>query len=179
MPYLITCILTVAIFYIVKSLSLNPGLGNMVGSSYLNETMFLGSCVIGIFAFIFLFYINSFLMKRRKKEFGVFNILGMEKRHVSRVLAWESVYVTVISLTLGLGLGIALDKTMYLVINKVMGGESPLGFFLSLEAMRATCVLFAVIFLLVGLRAIGQIRVADPIALLRAGNEGEDRKSVV
>lgn len=173
MPYLITCILTVAIFYIVKSLSLNPGLGNMVGSSYLNETMFLGSCVIGIFAFIFLFYINSFLMKRRKKEFGVFNILGMEKRHVSRVLAWESVYVTVISLALGLGLGIALDKTMYLVINKVMGGESPLGFFLSLEAMRATCVLFAVIFLLVGLRAIGQIRVADPIALLRAGNEGE------
>lgn len=91
-PYLVTCILTVAIYYIVKSLSLNPGLGNMVGSTYLNETMFLGSCVIGIFAFIFLFYTNSFLMKRRKKEFGVFNILGMEKKHISRVLAWESVY---------------------------------------------------------------------------------------
>ena len=116
-PYLVTCILTVAIYYIVKSLSLNPGLGNMVGSTYLNETMFLGSCVIGIFAFIFLFYTNSFLMKRRKKEFGVFNILGMEKKHISRVLAWESVYTALISLVLGLGLGIALDKAMYLVIN--------------------------------------------------------------
>lgn len=172
-PYLVTCILTVAVYYIVKSLSLNPGLGNMVGSTYLNETMFLGSCIIGIFAFIFLFYTNSFLMKRRKKEFGVFNILGMEKKHISRVLAWESIYTTLISLGLGLGLGIALDKAMYLVINKVIGGGSPLGFFLSFQSVRATAVLFAVIFLMICLRAVGQIRVADPIALLRAGNEGE------
>ncbi len=172
-PYLVTCILTVAIYYIVKSLSLNPGLGNMVGSTYLNETMFLGSCVIGIFAFIFLFYTNSFLMKRRKKEFGVFNILGMEKKHISRVLAWESVYTALISLVLGLGLGIALDKAMYLVINKVIGGDSPLGFFLSLESVRGTAALFAVIFLLICLRAVGQIQISDPIALLRAGNEGE------
>lgn len=172
-PYMVTCILTVAIYYIVKSLSLNPGLSSMVGASYLNETMFLGSCVIGIFAFIFLFYTNSFLMKRRKKEFGVFNILGMEKKHISRVLAWESVYTALISLSLGLGLGIALDKAMYLVINKVLGGENPLGFFLSLESVRATVLLFAVIFLMICLRAVGQIQVADPIALLRAGNEGE------
>lgn len=172
-PYLVTCILTVAVYYIVKSLSLNPGLGNMVGSTYLNETMFLGSCVIGIFAFIFLFYTNSFLMKRRKKEFGVFNILGMEKKHISRVLAWESVYTALISLVLGLGLGIALDKAMYLVINKVIGGDSPLGFFLSLESVRGTAALFAVIFLLICLRAVGQIQISDPIALLRAGNEGE------
>ncbi|MCI8541873.1 ABC transporter permease [Acetatifactor aquisgranensis] len=172
-PYLVTCILTVAIYYIVKSLSLNPGLGNMVGSTYLNETMFLGSCVIGIFAFIFLFYTNSFLMKRRKKEFGVFNILGMEKKHISRVLAWESVYTALISLVLGLGLGIALDKAMYLVINKVLGGESPFGFFLSFEAIRGTFALFAVIFLLICLRAVRQIHITDPIALLRAGNVGE------
>lgn len=172
-PYIVTCILTVAVYYIVKSLSLNPGLGGMVGSTYLNEIMFLGSCIIGIFAFIFLFYTNSFLMKRRKKEFGVFNILGMEKKHISRVLAWESVYTALISLSLGLGLGIALDKAMYLVINKIIGGGNPLGFFLSFQSLRGTIVLFTVIFLMICLRAVGQIRVADPIALLRAGNEGE------
>ena len=97
-PYILTCIMTVAMFYIVKSLSLNPGLEKMIGADTLSYIMFMGSIIVAMFAFIFLFYTNSFLVKRRKKEFGVFNILGMEKLHLAKTLAWENLYITVISL---------------------------------------------------------------------------------
>lgn len=78
-PYIITCILTVSMYYIMKSLSLNKGLNDILGSETVEYTLNLGSNIIAIFAFIFLFYTNSFLNKNRKKEFGLFNILGMEK----------------------------------------------------------------------------------------------------
>lgn len=172
-PYIVTCVVTVAIFYIVKSLSLNPGLERMVGDRTLIFTMFLGSVIAGLFAFIFLFYTNSFLIKRRKKEFGVFNILGMEKRHLARTLAWENLYVTLIALGGGLVLGIALDKIMYLVIGKILGAEVPLGFFLSPVAVLSTVALFAVIFFLIFLRAVSQIHLSNPIELLRDGSAGE------
>lgn len=127
-PYLLTCVMTVAMFYIIKSLSLNPGLEKMFGGDNMSYFMFLGSYIVGIFAFIFLFYTNSFLVKRRKKEFGVFNILGMEKKHLVRVLGWENIYVTGISLGLGLLIGIALDKIMFLIIVRAVGMTVPLGF---------------------------------------------------
>lgn len=172
-PYLLTCIMTVAMFYIVKSLSLNPGLEKMIGGGTLSYTMFLGSWIVAIFAFIFLFYTNSFLIKRRKKEFGVFNILGMEKRHIAKVLVWETLYVTLISLAAGLLLGIALDKVMFLLITKMIDAEITLGFFISGQAIHTTVLLFAVIFLLIFFNAMHQIRVANPMELLRAGNKGE------
>ena len=120
-PYILACIVTAAMFYIVKSLSLNPGLNGMAGGNFLNTAMGLGSWVITVFAFIFLFYTNSFLMKRRKKEFGVFHILGMERRHLARVIGWETFYVLLLCLLPGLGLGIALDKVMFLTVAKVVG----------------------------------------------------------
>ena len=78
LPYILTCVVTVAMFYVVKSLSLNPGLESMAGGNFVRTIMGLGSGVVSVFSFIFLFYTNSFLVKRRKKEFGVFNVLGME-----------------------------------------------------------------------------------------------------
>ena len=172
-PYILTCIMTVAMFYIVKSLSLNPGLDSMLGGNFLNTTMGLGSGVVAIFSFIFLFYTNSFLVKQRKKEFGVFNILGMERRHIARVVGWETVYVTLISLAAGLGLGLALDKVMFLVVARIIGAEVPLGFFVSAEAIAYTIIFFLVLFILIYLNSVRQIHAADPIELLRAGNVGE------
>ncbi len=172
-PYMLTCIITVAMYYIVKSLSQNPGVKEMVGGGYLSELMFMGSHVVALFAVIFLFYTNSFLVKRRKKEFGVFNILGMEKRHLAWVLGWETVYLAIGSLFLGLFLGIVLDKLMYLLVGKIIGVAVPLGFFVSARVIRQTVQLFAVIFLGICVNAIRQVHVADPIVLLRAGNAGE------
>ena len=81
-PYILSCMMTVAVFYIVRSLSLNPGLGKMLGADTMIMMLTLGSMIVAVFAVIFLFYTNSFLVKRRKKEFAVFNILGMEKSHL-------------------------------------------------------------------------------------------------
>ena len=81
-PYLLTCILSTAMFYVICSLSLNPDLDMMLGGGYMRTLLQMGTWIVGFFVIIFLFYTNSFLMKRRKKEFGVFNILGMEKRHI-------------------------------------------------------------------------------------------------
>ena len=176
-PYMLTCIITVAMYYIVKSLSQNPGVKEMIGGGYLSELMFIGSHVVALFAVIFLFYTNSFLVKRRKKEFGVFNILGMEKRHLAWVLGWETAYLALGSLVLGLLLGIIMDKAMYLLVGKIIGCGMPLGFFVSARVIGQTVQIFAVIFLLICINAIRQVHVADPIALLQAGNAGEKEPS--
>ena len=156
-PYIISCIMTVAMYYIVKSLSMNPGFKKMVGGDTLAYMMTFGSIIVGMFALIFLFYTNSFLVKRRKKEFGVFNILGMEKSHLARTMAWETFYVAFISIVSGLILGIALDKAMYLLILQVIRVEIRLGFFISGEAIFATILLFLGVFLLVFLNYVRQI----------------------
>ncbi len=173
LPYILTCILTVAMYYIVKSLSLNPGIEQMAGSSMIAYTMYLGSQIVALFALIFLFYTNSFLTKRRRKEFSVFNILGLDKRHLSIVLGWETVYTALISLAAGLGFGMILDKVMFLLIGKVIGAEIILGFFISSKAVIETVRRFTIIFLLIWVNTICQIHVSNPIELLRSGSAGE------
>lgn len=172
-PYMISCIVTVTMFYIVRSLSLNPGFNIMVGGDTLAYMLTFGSVVVGIFALIFLFYTNSFLLKRRKKEFGVFNILGMEKSHLAKTIAWENFYVMIISIAGGLILGIALDKAMYLLLAQLIEVEIRLGFFISGKAILTTTFLFLTIFFLIFLNAVRQVRMSNPIDLLNAGNVGE------
>ena len=101
-PYLLTCILSTAMFYVICSLSLNPDLDTMLGGGYMRTLLQMGTWIVGFFVIIFLFYTNSFLMKRRKKEFGVFNILGMEKRHISKVIAYETLFTALVSLLAGI-----------------------------------------------------------------------------
>ena len=119
-PYIISCILTVAMYYIITALSMNESLNSMMGSETVEYTLTLGSKVIAVFSFVFLFYTNSFLIKRRKKEFGLLNILGMEKRHISRILAFETVYMILISLAGGFFAGAILDKLMFLSLARIL-----------------------------------------------------------
>lgn len=172
-PYILTCIITVAMYYIITSLSLNEGLLSLPGASTIASTLFLGSRIVAIFAVIFLFYTNSFLVKRRKKEFGLYNILGMEKKHLSRVIGLETLYIAVIGLICGLGLGVLLDKAMYLLILKLIDMPVTLGFYFSWGATGQTMALFGVIFVLIFLNSLRQIHLAKPIELLRGGNVGE------
>lgn len=172
-PYLLTCIVTVAMYYIIHSLSLNPGMEEMFGGNSITLILQLGCAVIAFFAVIFLFYTNSFLVKRRKKEFAIFNILGMEKRHLSAVLAWETLYVMLMSLTAGLAIGILLDKIMFLLIGKLINAAIVLGFFIAPKALLDTMALFALIFLLIFANAVRQIHIAQPMELLRDSSAGE------
>lgn len=173
-PYISSCVITVAMFYIIRSLSLNKGLWDFKrGSTIIPQLMFFGAIVTGIFAAIFLFYINSFLMKRRKKEFGLYNVLGMGKGHISRVVALETLYVAGISILLGIGAGIVLDKLMYLTISRIIGADIVLGFYVSVEAVINALILFGTVFFLILLNSVRQIFFSKPIELLMSGSRGE------
>lgn len=172
-PYILTCIFTVMMYYLMLSLSKNPGFGDMYGGNYVSELMRLGSHVILLFALIFLFYTNSFLMKRRQKEFGMFNVLGMEKRHLAVMLLTESVVVAVVSLAAGVLLGILFDKAMFLLICKVIGLEVTLGFFISGKVISNTAIVFLFIYALIYLKAVITLQISNPVELLKGGNVGE------
>lgn len=172
-PYILTCIVTITVFYIMKSLSLNSCFETMIGIDTINYFMQLGSIAAFLFSLVFLLYSNSFLIKRRKKEWGIFNILGMERRHIAKTLAWETCYVFTISLIAGLILGIALDKVMFLLIVKVVRGTVTLGFFVSFQAIITTVLLFTFIFIVIYIYSMCQIRISNPIGLLHESNTGE------
>ncbi|WP_318509104.1 ABC transporter permease [Bacillus sp. T3] len=172
-PYILTCICTIAMFYIMHFMSGNPGLKEMSGGDSLMQILFLGNIVIAIFSVIFLFYTNSFLIKRRKKEFGLFNILGMEKKHIARVVIWETFFVTVISMVTGLVSGMVMSKLMFLLLNNILRFEVPLTHFVSVKSIGMTLVLFWGIFTLSLLNNLRYIHLAKPIELLRGGQVGE------
>lgn len=173
-PFMITSVITAAMFYIICSLAGNENLANLpYGAATVTSTLNLGRYVTGIFAFIFLFYTNSFLMKRRKKELGLFNILGMEKKHIARVIAIETVYVLLVTLVLGFAFGILLDKLMFLLITKILDAEIVLGFYVSAGGIRDTVILFCATFFLMFLNSLKQITFSKPIELLKGGSTGE------
>lgn len=172
-PYILTCILMIMMYYLITSLSRNPGLKEMYGGTSIASTLRLGTFVIGLFALIFLFYTNSFLMKRRQKEFGIFNILGMEKKHLARMLLTETILTAVLSLGAGLGFGILFDKAMFLLICKLVGAEISLGFFLSGRVIFSTVKLFGGIYVIIYLKSVFTIQISNPIELLRGSNTGE------
>lgn len=170
-PYIITCVITIAMFYIIKSLAFN--LDKNLSSISAATSMSLGSIVVAIFAIIFLFYTNSFLLKKRKKEFGLYNILGMEKKHMSALIATESLIISVISLVLGLIIGIALDKLIFMIVIKLLDGQSPLGFTIIPEAILHTVVLFCIIFAAILLNSVRIVYTTKTIDLLHGSNTGE------
>lgn len=172
-PFLLTCVITIALFYDICSLAGNSGLDSMPGAGEMRMMLILGTYVVGFFSIIFLFYTNSFLMKRRKKEFGLFNILGMEKRHVSLIIAFETLFTAVISLSLGFLIGISLDKLLFMTIGKMFDSNITLGFYISSSAIKTSLILFGLIFLFMYLNSIRQIKLANPIELLHSTEYGE------
>ena len=169
-PYLLTAILTAMMLYVISSLSSNQSLG----SGNLLMTLQLGKLVTTLFAVIFLFYTNSFLMKRRKKEFGLLNILGMGKKHIGLVIFCETLILLLISLAVGIGLGILFDKLMFLLLMKLLGtGVSELSFQILPGVIVSTALIISAVFLLILLNSIRQIQLANPIELLRGGEVGE------
>ncbi|MFD1450056.1 ABC transporter permease [Oceanobacillus sojae] len=172
-PFIISCISTIMMTYIIQALSTNPGLSEIPGGENLKTILSMGYFVLILFSTIFLFYMNSFLMKNRKREFGVYNILGMDKKHIMKMLAYETFYIFVFSMIVGLVAGTILNKVCVLLIRQMMGADVALGFEFSPEAVVWTLSFFIIIFLLILLGNIYQIRFANPIDLLKSGNVGE------
>ena len=168
-PYIFTGVLTVMMFYIIDALSRGKG----ITQDTLKICLQYATGVIVVFAVIFLFYTNSFLIKRRKKEIGVYNILGMGKRHIARMMAVEKILTAGISILGGLVFGIIFGKLMYLLLLKILHNSVDMQFSVNGTAIVQTVILFAGIFLLTYLYNILQIQLVNPVELLHGGNQGE------
>lgn len=172
-PYLLTGIITVAMFYIMCALESNPGIQSIPGAKDLGLILRLGIGVIGIFAVIFLFYTNSFIIKRRKKELGIYNILGMEKRHIAKILSKEAFFTAIIAIGGGLVTGVLFHKLACMLLYRMIGFNGGITFSFSKKGVMITAILFAIVYLLTYIYDLFQVQLANPIELLQSGNKGE------
>ena len=173
LPYTLACIGMTAMFYILMHLADSPALKLIPSSASVTVTLSLGSFVMGVFSLLFLFYTNSFLVRRRFKEFGLYNVLGMNKGNISRVLAWEALINALISLAGGLFLGIALSKLAELGLVNIMGGKTDLNLRVSVNALEFTTLFYCGIFLLIYLNSLIKIRRSSASELVKSENFGE------
>lgn len=173
LPYLLTCAGCAAMFYILLLLSADPALAAMYGGGTLQSMLVFGVVVIGVFSLILIFYTNSFLMKRRRRELGLWNILGLEKRHIARVLFLETLFIAAVSILGGLLCGMLLSKLLSLLLYRLVGIAAPFGMLFSLSSCAITAAVFGVIFLLTLAFNLLQIHLARPVELLRSGKAGE------
>lgn len=172
-PYLLTCMGTAAMFYIMLFLAGNSMIQKMPGAGSLKFLMELGCAVIAIFSVYILFYANNFVMKRRRRELGLYHILGLEKRHIARLLACESLILGSVSIAGGLALGILFSKLILLLLLKMLRFTVPMGFSVSGAGALWTAVLFAGIFVATLLTNLFRIGVAKPVELLHSEDVGE------
>lgn len=172
-PYLLTVMGTAAAYYITLALAATPDLPQTSRYSYLTMFMSIGTFVIAVFAVIFLTYTNSFLMKRRKRELGLYNVLGMGKRHIAIVLGFETLYTAFAGIIGGAALGMLLQKLAMLLLCRMMRMDIVYGFYVSDSAIVGTAILFGVILLFNLLLNLHRIHVQNPMELLRESSAGE------
>ncbi len=168
-PFLLTSVLTVMMYYMMDTLARNDSIGNRNVTTVLTLTI----PVMALFSLIFLFYTNSFLIKRRKKEIAVYNILGMGKNHIGRMITIETLIIWAVSLALGILGGMALGKLMHLLLLRILQYDVGIRFQISAPSILYTAVLFTFIFFMNWLYNLFQVRLANPVELLRGGNVGE------
>ncbi|MEA5151054.1 MAG: FtsX-like permease family protein [Oscillospiraceae bacterium] len=172
-PYLLTIICTAAGFYINLAISVTKADSELSRYSYLSAYMAAGTIILGVFSLIFLIYTNSFLMKRRSKELGLYNVLGMGKRNIGVVLSYETLYTWLIGTGLGILLGMLLQKFMTLLAQKLMRVNVVYQYYISAKAIGITALFFGGVLLLTLLVNLRRVHVQKPVELLRGGSVGE------
>lgn len=172
-PYILTCIGMVMMTYIISFLTSSETIKSMPGGNEIQGFLGMGFGVMSVFSLIFLFYTNSFLLRRRKKEFGLYNILGMGKKNLAVVLMWESLFIAVISIVCGILSGVVFSKLAELCLIKMLQGTAEFGMTVKFSSIWQTALLFAGIFLLIFINTLRQIHLTNPIELLHSENAGE------
>ena len=173
-PYMITCIFCIAMIYMMEFLRDCPTLDQAVRhAAEVRMILSTGEIIVIIFCVTFLIYSNSFLMKRRQKEIGLYNVLGLEKTHIGIVMLLETIITTVISLTAGIAAGILGSKLALLLLLRLLHIPAVLGFYVSLKGIVICMVMFGGIFLLILFLNLAKIRLNRPIELLHGNNTGE------
>lgn len=178
LPYILTVIGTAAAFYIMAAIVSDPGskelaAGTSNGPMYVSMFMTLGMFVLGLFSCIFLLYTNSFLMKRRQKELGLYSVLGMSKTNIAGIMVFEALYIALIGIGGGLAVGILLTKLVSLALFRLMRLPVPFGFSVQPIAIIIVVLFFAGLILLTLLANLAKVGRSCPVELLRGGNVGE------
>lgn len=173
-PYMITCIFCIAMIYMMEFLRDCPTLDQAVRhAAEVRMILSTGEVVVVIFCVIFLIYSNSFLMKRRQKEIGLYNILGLEKIHIGIVLLLETIFTTILSLAGGISIGILASKLSLLLLLRLLHIPAVLGFYISVKGILICLLMFGAIFLLILLLNLRRIHLSRPVELLHGNNTGE------
>lgn len=172
-PFMLTSALCTLMLYLVISLENSAVVSESFGGAQMQMMLGFGELVIVLFTVIFLFYTNSFLMKQRKREFGLFNILGLAKKDIAMVLFVELLICWGVSLVADIGLGMILDKGMYLLIGRLMNIDLPLEFGISGAAVVQTVLYTGAVYVLLVVYGFFMVNVSSPIELLHAQAEGE------
>lgn len=172
-PYLLTVLFTAAAFYINVALANAPNLPDKARYSYLSGYMAFGSIVMGLFIIIFLVYTNSFLMKRRSRELGLYNVLGMGKRNIGVVLSFETLYTFIGGVGGGILAGLLLQKLFTMLAEKLMRTGTVYHFYVSLRGMGVTALFFALVLLVTLLINLRRVHLQKPVELLRGAGVGE------
>lgn len=173
LPYILTCIGMVMMFYIIHYLAAMPTLNDMPGGGTMTQILGFGSWIVAIFAVIFLFYTNAFLMRRRQKEFGLYNMLGMGKGHLSILLFWENGILFLTSMIGGLLGGILLSKMAELCLIMILNGEVSYELRIDPDAFMDTWIIFVSIFALIFVKGLIKIRRSSAVVLIKSENVGE------
>ena len=172
-PYILTCIGMVMMYYIICFLSANQSVASMKGGSAVQEMLHYGGFIIAVFAVVFLFYTNSFINRRRKKEFGLHNILGMGKMNIAKILVWETFICFIISIIAGLLCGILFSKLAELFVLKMMNVSVNFEFSVDYMSAIKAAAIFAAAFILILLNSLRQVHLSKPIELLHSDEKGE------
>ena len=172
-PYILTCSGMIMMFYIVGFLTYGDFLNNVRGGNLMSEMLGFGVVVMVVFSAIFLFYTNSFLIKRRKKELGLYNILGMGKLNIARIMIWETLIIFAVSMAAGIGVGILFSKLAMLGAAKMLGEQAAVGFEVNPFVMVLALIFYGIIFFLILLNSLRQVFRARPIELLHSESAGE------
>ena len=173
LPYLITCICMVMMFYLIDYLAVSPQFAQIKGGDTMQMILGFGSGVIAIFSLILLYYTNSFLIRRRQREFGLYHILGMGKIDLVKIMVFENLLISVVTIAGGIVGGILFSKLGELLAAKILGSNAGLSMKISVPALVATALLFLAIFALIMLRMIVSVYRLKPVELLRSEKTGE------
>lgn len=172
-PYILTSVGMVAMYYIVTSIAYSDGIMEISGGGTIVDILNFGSGIMAVFSAIFLFYTSSFLMRRRQREFGLYNILGMGKRHISIIMLIETAITAAISLVFGFLFGITFSKLAEAGIHHIMKVKVGYELTVSFEAMLSAIPIFSVIFTVILISTLLRVRLSNPVALLHSESTGE------
>lgn len=172
-PYILTGSVMVMMFYILRFLMESPALAQMAGGSVLMTILPLGCAVIALFSLLFLFYTNSFLIRQRVREFGLYNVLGMDKRNIGRLMLWETGFTALLAIGAGLIAGVAFSKLAELILLNLLKMNVSFTLSIGCAALWQTALLFCGIYLILLLNSLLKLGRSKPLELMQSSKVGE------